>query len=174
MYNIHMTEIIGEYKSFFDDLYDRLKAVGIDITGYPLSHLGIKFASFEEYNNTRDALKSFSRSFAENEHNGRPVAFMWLKEPLQLSHDFTCELLELMPPKPNNQYPTGLEHLGVIIGKELDKFGITHQAVLSGRQNQGPINKPFYISFDNGTRVKFYNLSMQEVLAGEGSSFVPL
>lgn len=169
-----MREVIGDYETFFDDLYLRLRSVGIHIDGRELSHLGIKFASFEEYERMRDVLKLQCKSYAEHEHNGRPVALMWLRQPLALPRGFTCDLLELMPPKPNNHYPTGLEHVGVVIGDGLEAFGVQHAAVLSGRQDQGPINKPFYVSFDNGTRVKFYNLSMKDVIAQEGKAFAEL
>lgn len=169
-----MQNVIGDYAAFFDDLFNRLISIGIDISGLEMSHLGIKFASFAEYERTRDELKSYSKSFSEEEHNGRPIALMWLKDPLQLPHGCVVDLLELMPPKPNNKYPTGLEHLGVVIGRDLEAFGQKYESVLTGRQDQGLINKPFYVAFDNGKRVKFYALSMKEVLAKEGKHFISL
>lgn len=169
-----MQNVIGDYATFFDDLFNRLIEIGIDISRLEMSHLGIKFASFEEYERLRDELKDYSKSFSEEEHNGRPIGMMWLKEPLSLSHGCSVDLLELMPPKPNNQYPTGLEHLGVVIGGDPEAFGQKYESVLSGRQDQGPVNKPFFIAFDNGKRVKFYGLSMKEVLAKEGKQFISL
>jgi len=169
---MEIKEIIGEYEAFFVDIFDRLQKLSIDISGYPLSHLGIKIASFEEYEHIRDQIKEHSAGFAENEHNGRPIGVMQLRIPLELPNGFSVDILELMPPKPGSNYPTGLEHLGVVIGAKLEEFGATHQSIITGRQDQSPICKPFFIAFDNGKRVKFYDLGLKDVIEQEGKVFI--
>ncbi|HWP61349.1 MAG TPA: VOC family protein [Candidatus Paceibacterota bacterium] len=171
---MEMQEIIGDYQAFFGDISDHLQTLGVDISKYPLSHLGIKFASFEEYEHARDAIKKHTAAFAENEHNGRPIAVMQLRTPLHLSRGCSVDILELMPPKPDNKYPTGLEHLGVVIGAALEEFAATHQSVITGRQDQGPLCKPFFILLDTGKRVKFYDLALKDVIEKEGKSFISL
>ena len=80
---MEIKEIIGDYSTFFADIFDRLQKLGIDISGYPLSHLGIKIASFEEYEHLRDEIKKYSVAFAENEHNGRPIGDIALKDVIE-------------------------------------------------------------------------------------------
>ncbi len=167
----HMKDILGDYESFFRKIEQRLAQLGIEIKGRELSHLGFKTATLEDYNRIRGQLMGHSSSFIENVHNGRLIAKLLLKLPLELAPGFHVSLIELMPPKEGQQYVTGLEHLGVVIGDELDTWANEHKAVITGRQDQGPFCQPFFISFDDGTRVKFYQFSLKDVIEKEGHTF---
>ena len=167
-----MERLIGNYKLFFSDILTRLELLRVDITGYPMSHLGVRTATVKEYERLRDEIKKFSASFAENEHNGRPISKLLLCESLLLPGGFIVDLIELMPPKPDVWYPSGLEHCGIVIGEKLEEFAMRHKDVISGRQDQGPYCKPYFITFENGKRVKFYDISLKDVVEKEGHVFI--
>ncbi|MBI4118167.1 MAG: VOC family protein [Parcubacteria group bacterium] len=169
-----MEELIGDYKSFFQDIVSRLKGLGIDIAGYAISHLGVRTTTFEAYERLREDIKKHCVSYVENEHNGRPISKLLLREPLSLLNGFRVDLIELMPPKPNVPYPPGLEHCGIVIGDTLEEFARIHKDAMSGRQDQGPYCQPYFITFDNGKRVKFYDLSLKDVVEKEGHVFLPV
>jgi hypothetical protein len=42
----------------------------------------------------------------------------------------------------------GLEHLGVVVGEDIDDFSRVHRAALTGQQFQGPEVEPVYILFE--------------------------
>ena len=165
--------ILGDYRSFFADLRQRITAAGIDIAGCPLSHLAFRTATPCEYRQVQEQLKPWCRANVENEWNGRPIDKLLLAEPLVLDDDYTVSLIELIPPPHREDWPLGLEHLGVVIGESFDDFTREHEAKFTGRQDQGPYCQPAYITFGNGLTVKFYRWSLGDVVEMEGRPFVP-
>lgn len=166
-----LENLIGDYSSFFSDIYSELKEKGIDIGSYSLSHFGVRAETDAAYETLRDSIKHYCESYVENEHNGRLISKLYLQRALPLPHNFEVQLIELMPPKPSRTYAPGLEHLGVVIGETLREFTKEHERVISGRQDQGPFCKPYIIELKNDKRVKFYDLSLKEVVEKEGHVF---
>lgn len=169
-----MEDILGDYRSFFDELRRCLQDHGIDIDGRRLSHLAFRTAAVEEYRAVQDRLKPRCVSHVENAWNGRPIDKLLLAEPLSLGNGFEVSLIELIPPPHREAWPMGLEHLGVVIGPELEEFVKRHEAVLTGRQDQGPWCQPAYVTFANGLTVKFYRWSLKAVVEKEGRRFQAL
>jgi hypothetical protein len=58
----------------------------------------------------------------------------------------------------------GLEHLGVVVGDEVDAFSRQHRAALTGQQFQSAENEPYYVLFEDFTHVKFYRRSLHDVV----------
>jgi predicted metalloenzyme YecM len=165
-------DVVGDYAQFFADLQRELSEVGIDVAACPLSHLGYKAATMGEYAQVRDRLIEVSGSYLENEHNGRPIAKIILREELVLAEDFVVSMIEVMPPKEPPSALRGLEHCGFVLGDDLEVFIEEHGDVLTGRQDQGPFCQPAYVSFASGRRAKFYSHSLESVVKLEGHSFV--
>lgn len=168
---MNIENIIGNYKVFWNELVSLMKVKDISLNDQRVSHLGVRVESFELYRKKLEELKCLSHSFAENIHNGRSIAKLKLKVSLELEKGFYVDLIELMPPKPNSDYLPGLEHVGIVLGDKLKDFFHAHKDVITGRQNQSSICKPYYIQFKNQKRVKFYNLSLEEVVRQEGHEF---
>lgn len=166
-------DIIGDYRSFFADLRKRLKAIGVDITDCAMSHLAFRTATVPEYEEVQEQLRKFCIADVENVWNGRPIDKLLLREPLTLDRDTEVSLIELIPTPHQRDYPMGLEHLGVVIGETFEEFVKDHDAVLTGRQDQGPFCQPAYITFENNRSVKFYRYSLKDVVEKEGRPFTP-
>lgn len=166
-----MQDIIGDYGAFFSDVAGRLRKRGIDIAGYPLSHLAWRTATFPEYEETRDRIRRFCIGEVENHWNGRLINKLLLREPLQVAAGTEVSLIELIPPPHQRDYPMGLEHLGVVIGDRHEEFIEQHASLLTGRQDQGPFCQPAYITFGNNRSVKFYRWSLETVVEKEGRVF---
>lgn len=166
-----ISSLIGDYKTFFSDTLTQLRDRDISIAGYPMSHLGVRTETIDEYEKLREQIKKLCISYVENEHNGRPISKLLLREPLILPEDFSVSLIELMPPKLDVPYPSGLEHCGVVIGEHLEQFAEEHKSSISGRQDQGPYCQPFFINLENGKRIKFYDVSLKDVVEKEGHMF---
>lgn len=166
-----LQKILGDYQGFFSTQRDRLRALSIDISGYPISHIAFRTETLDEYLDVRDALEAHCLANSENVWNGRPISKLLLNEPLDLSAGFATELIELIPPAHRDRYKMGLEHVGVVIGESLDRFCKQHRAALSGQQHQSAMCEPYFVRFDDDTMVKLYRHSLLDVCVHEGQRF---
>ena len=159
-----LAEIIGDYGAFFSAQLQRLQDVGIDIAGCELSHLAYRTATYDEDLLKRDAIETFCISNVENVWIGRPISIMQLSAPLDLGSGFIVPVIELIPPVHRRVYKMGLEHVGVVIGEDVDEFSRLHRGVLTGQQFQSEECEPYYITFfEDFTMVKFYQMSLLEI-----------
>ena len=65
----------------------------------------------------------------------------------------------------------GLEHLGVVVGEEIDDFSRVHRAALTGQQFQSPEVEPYYILFEDFTHVKFCPRFLHDGVILQGARF---
>src|SRR5476649_770828 len=143
----NIEKIIGNYQEFFSDLLRRMKKSGINIDGMPLSHLLYRAATILEYEKLRDELKNYCSEFVETQFNGRAVSILILEKPLLLEDGFTVSMIELLAPRSVHMYPSGLESIGVIVGKQLSQFINQHNDVLTGVKDHGQHCQPAFITF---------------------------
>jgi predicted metalloenzyme YecM len=148
-------DIIGDYRAFAALQRDRLVARGIDIRPYPLSHLAVRVPEWDQYVHLRTMLERHATANLENVWNGRPISKIVLAEPLEVFDGMAVPLIELIPPVHQRVYKMGLEHLGVVVGEDVDAFSHTHRAALTGQQFQSADNEPYYTLFEDFTHVKF-------------------
>jgi predicted metalloenzyme YecM len=135
-------DIIGDYRAFAAQQRDRLLARGIDIRPYPLSHLAVRVPEWDQYVHVRTLLERHATANVENVWNGRPISIILLATPLEVLDEMSVPLIELIPPVHQRVYKMGLEHLGVVIGDEVDAFSREHRAALTGQQFQSADNEP--------------------------------
>jgi len=166
-----IAEIIGDYRAFAAMQRDRLVARGIDIAPYPLSHLAVRVADWDLYVHQRTLLERHARANSENVWNGRPISLIVLAEPLDVLDGTPVSLIELIPPVHQRVYRMGLEHLGVVVGEDIDDFSRVHRAALTGQQFQSPSVEPCYVLFEDFTHVKFYRRSLYDGVILEGARF---
>src|SRR5918994_6993960 len=159
-----IADIIGDYRAFAAMQRDRLRARGIDITPYPLSHLAVRVADWDLYVHQRTLLERRAKANRENVWNGRPISLLVLAEPLDVLDGTSVSRIELIPPVHQRVYRMGLEHLGVVVGENIDEFSRVHRAVLTGQQFQSPDVEPVYVLFEDFTHVKFYRRSFFDVV----------
>jgi len=163
-------KIIGDYKAFFSDSYHRLSKVGIPIKDMPLIQFLYRTSTVPEYEGIRDRLKIFCREYVETDFNGRSVAILILKEPLELEDGFTVDMMELAGPRAAHIYPSGLESFGIFV-QDSASFKKKYQKILTGVKDHGTYCKPAFITFDNGKTVKFYDITLKEIILREGWYF---
>jgi predicted metalloenzyme YecM len=171
---MQLEQLIGDYQTFFSDLLHRLKNSGINITGMPLSHLLYRVTTLSEYEMLRDQLKVFCCEFVETQFNDRAVSILILKEPLVLEEGFIVSMIELPAPRLVHMYPSGLESIGVTVGKTLPSFINQYHDVLTGIKDHGEHCQPAYITFNNDKTAKFYDISLREIVILQGWSIDPV
>jgi len=160
--------LIGDYQAFFSDLLMRMRKSAINMTGMPMSHLLYRTATQSEYEKLRDEIKELCSEFVETQFNGRAVSILILKNPLVLEDGHTVSMIELPAPRSAHMYPSGLESIGVVVGKTLPKFIEKHKAVLTGVKEHGIYCQPAFITFDNEKTAKFYDISLREIVILQG------
>jgi hypothetical protein len=95
-----------------------------------------------------------------------------LATPLEILDGMSVPLIELIPPVHQRVYKMGLEHLGVVVGDEVEAFSRQHRAALTGQQFQSADNEPYYVLFEDFTHVKFYRVSLHDgVVLQHGATF---
>src|SRR3954463_15693834 len=163
-------DIIGDYRAFAAQQFDRLLARGINARPYPLSHLAVRVPEWDQYVHVRHLLEGHAVANRENVWNGRPISLIVPAEPLEVLDGKLVPLIELIPPVHQRVYKMGLEHLGVVVGDTFDAFVAAHKPVLTGQQFQGPNSTPdpVYILFEDFTHVKFYRLSLRASVELDG------
>lgn len=166
-----IADIIGDYRAFAAMQSERLLARGIDISGYPLSHIAVRVADWDLYVHQRTLLERHAWANNESLWNGRPISTIMLKEPLQVLDGATVPMIELIPPVHQRVYRMGMEHLGVVIGEEVDAFSRKHRAALTGQQFQSAGFEPYYVLFGDFTHVKFYRISLYEGVILQGETY---
>jgi predicted metalloenzyme YecM len=166
-----IADIIGDYRAFAAMQRDRLSARGIDIAPYALSHLAVRVPEWDLYVQQRTLLERHATANLEDVWNGRPISKIVLAEPLVVLDGKPVWRIELIPPVHQRVYRMGLEHLGVVVGEEVDAFAREHRAVLTGQQFQSAAVDPYYVLFEDFTHVKFYRRSFFDVCIDEGAVF---
>jgi len=165
-------DIIGDYRAFAARQRDRLLARGIDLRPYTLSHLAFRVPEWDQYVHVRTMLERHAKATHENVWNGRPISLILLATPLEVLDGMSVPLIELIPPVHQRVYKMGLEHLGVVVGDEVDAFSRQHRAALTGQQFQSAENEPYYVLFEDFTHVKFYLRSLHDaVVLQSGATF---
>jgi predicted metalloenzyme YecM len=148
----------------------RLAELGIDADSYAVSHLAVRAPTWTEYQFARAGLEASASANVENVWNGRPISKILLHTPLDLgAHE--VELIELIPPFHQRVYAMGLEHVGLVVGRDLERFVDQHVEVLTGRQFQSRRCRPAYRLFEDYTHVKFYQRSLMDECMREGARF---
>lgn len=157
-------------RHFYLRQLSRLTDLGIDAGGYPISHLAVRAPTWTEYVYARTGLERSASSNVENVWNGRPISKIVLRTPLDLGpHE--VELIELIPPFHQRVYAMGLEHVGLVVGRDLERFVDRHLEALTGRQFQSRDCRPAYRLFEDYTHVKFYERSLRDECTREGARF---
>jgi predicted metalloenzyme YecM len=163
-----VSDIIGDYRRFAAMQHERLLARGIDIDPYALSHLAVRVPEWDQYVHLRTLLERHASANDESVWNGRPISKIVLATPLEVLGGKIVSLIELIPPVHQRVYRMGLEHLGVVVGEDVDAFSRDHRAALTGQQFQSADCEPYYVLFEDFTHVKFYRWSLYDVCVREG------
>src|SRR4029453_15797055 len=166
-----IADIIGDYRAFAAMQRDRLVARGIDIAPYPLRHLAVRVADWDLYVHQRTLLERHARANSENLWNGRPISLIVLPEPLDVLDGTPVSLIELIPPVHQRVYRMGLEHLGVVVGEEVDDFSRVHRAALTGQQFRAPHGEPSSTLLEAFTPVNFSRRSLYDGALLQGARF---
>ena len=164
-------DIPTQLRGFVAQQDRRCRSLGIDVSGYAISHVAVRCRTWDEYVATRDSLERVASANLENVWNGRPISKLVLSEPVPVGGERHVSVIELIAPFHQRIYKMGLEHVGYVVGDTFGEFAQTHFAVLTGQQFQSEYCAPVYVLFSDYTHVKFYERSLRDACILEGADF---
>lgn len=164
-------DVLAEVPQFCAEQAAKCAERGIDVSSFAISHVAVRTRTWRDYVRLREEIEAHSSGNLENVWNGRPISKLLLRDPVPVGPGQAVPLIELIPPFHQRVYRMGPEHVGYVVGDDVDHFGIRHREVLTGQQFQSPVCEPYYILFPDYTHVKFYRWSLGDVILREGGSF---
>lgn len=119
---IELTDVIGDYTTFLEDVLDAVEAEGFDINDFSqIDHICYRTSSTENYHEMQFSLEAVANLVGETSVNGRPISTYRLIEPIY--HDiWRIDAIELPAPKPGKHYDEGLEHIELVIFDDMQTF----------------------------------------------------
>lgn len=168
---VSIKELIGDYAGFFAQQRSRMADLEFDIGSYPLSHIAFRAATDTDYLRIRNELEKCCDANVENEWRGRAISKLQFSDPLDLGGGATVSMLELIPPPHKPGQKTGLDHVAVVLGEHIDPFAQRYREMLIGENQSSLPSAPYRISFKDGSSVKFYRISLKDLVIAQGFSF---
>lgn len=117
-----MSEILGSYKEFIENISRGLGELGIERDELAMmDHVCYRVETERRYQELLAELKQTSQFLGETEVGGRMIAAFELHEYLKAG-GWTVPYFELPAPKDGSPYPEGLEHAELVVVGGLDRF----------------------------------------------------
>ncbi|KAJ3149023.1 hypothetical protein HDU89_004025 [Geranomyces variabilis] len=177
--------LASEHASFLTRVVSSLQTLGISLPpNYAIDHICYRTSTTDEYTRRKAELAMLGTLLVENDIGGRLIAcyklhaehaLRWLQSTAASgveSIDRLIDVVELPAPKPGRLYPSGLEHVEVVVDDmSLEDFAARHPDVKfdwSGMKK--PINRDLRIDFreggveGGGFSVKFHEQTLEKVI----------
>ena len=160
---MNIESVIGDYKSFLDEIFYNLKTVGVSLDDLvELDHIAYRTDSILKYEEIKKALLSFLKAYSDKEFGGRNILVGRFEQPLVYNR-FKISGIEVLAPKKNNMYKNGLEHAEFVISGTLKDFRAKYKNIdFNLNAYKRDINPELIIEFDN-CAVKFHEISLLDV-----------
>jgi len=162
---MNLVNIIGNYDSFLDDVFQNIKDTGFGLSEFSeLDHICYRVETREMYIAKKIELGEIGDLLSEEIIAGRPIAIYKLKIPI-LFNGFKIDCIELPAPKVRNRFKEGLEHAEFVINVPLSDFLVRHHNINFGLDSYDKeINPELEAEFED-CAVKFHEKNILEVIA---------
>ncbi len=101
---------ILDAQTYLDPYFKEIEKAGIDLSRFPLDHLGFSTVSKEHYETTKVKLQTLGKLIREHLVSGRRVAVFRLKTPI-IYNEYSIDAIELIEPKKGESPTDGFEHV---------------------------------------------------------------
>ncbi len=115
-------EIIGDYKTFLDDILARIKSEGFDMADFSqIDHMCYRVSTVEAYQQKKIDCEAIGILLTETMINNRPISTFRFKQPI-VHKGWRIDALELPAPKEGSDYTEGLEHIELVLYDDIPTF----------------------------------------------------
>ncbi len=156
-------QIIGNYKSFLDKIFNNLKNINFDLNDLKkLDHIAYRTETTAKYEKLKKELIVFSSTNSEVIFGNRKILVCRLKKSL-IYNDFKIPGIELLAPKENNSFKNGLEHAEFVTQNNLKNIKKKYNTInFNLNAYNRKINPELIINFQN-CAVKFHTKSLLKI-----------
>ena len=149
---------IDGYRDFLDSWFSEIEKAGIDVTGFPLDHLGYSADSSEEYDKIKSEFLNIGKLFREAMVSNRRVGIFELFKPLEYKN-YLISAVELIEPKTGESRKSGYEHAEFTIDFPFEDLVKKYPNLPWDINNVNRSDFPrLKIVLGNGTELKFNRL----------------
>lgn len=113
--------ITSNFAAFLDEIYSRLRLLGIDTDSLSLDHIGYLAADAADFDQQIAMLEGKARKHSVKIVGGIRVAIYSLPTPLKYNSQVFTEV-EVVEPKAGKNVKSGLEHAEFLTGISLEEF----------------------------------------------------
>ncbi len=117
-----LEKIIGDHKSFLDDILGRVMYEGFDLSDFvQIDHMCYRTTSLENYDVKKSELSRVAKLLGETMINGRPISTFRLNDPV-IHSPWRIDAIELPAPKARSNHQEGLEHVEFVLYDDIPTF----------------------------------------------------
>ena len=155
--------VLGDCGFFLDGVFQDLERSGFFLDEFEeLDHIAYRTENIEKYEEVKNKLIGFSKTYDEKMFNGRLIFVCRLETPIEYGR-FSIEGIELLAPKENNKHKNGLEHAEFVVKTTLPEFRKKHGDIDFDSDAYGREENPeLEVKFEC-CAVKFHEQSLLEV-----------
>ena len=159
-----------EAARFAQTLVDRVTALGVDVSGYPIDHLCFRTATFTEYRQACSEIAPIADLLAESLVNGRMISTFLFRRPVKWLNR-SIPLIEIPAPKAGKPTPNGFEHVEFVV-PDLKAFRAKYETLtFDDRGLAKKLNPELELKL-GAQAVKFHPLPLDEVIRLEKAGMV--
>ena len=149
-------DVLGEYESFLDNVFEELNALKVDVSNFEIDHICYRVETKNRYNELKFQLNNISKLLSEQLINGRYICIFELEEPL-LYKNYSISCIELPQSKEEQTYKEGFEHIEFVIPTSLEEFKNTYKHLHLNTKNVNSTRNPdITLQLDSNISVKFH------------------
>ncbi|KAI8817152.1 Glyoxalase/Bleomycin resistance protein/Dihydroxybiphenyl dioxygenase [Fimicolochytrium jonesii] len=172
------TTLQQAFPAFIAQVFISLSSINIHIpAAYEIDHLCFRTSTAAEYDSYKAELASLGTLLTESIVGGRHIATYKLRPEHALHYtqttdckpvDRTIDVIELPSPKPGRPYPSGIEHVEVVVDVPLEVYRDRYKDVGWDERGMGKgLNRDLRLDFTAAGKefsVKFHEQSLERVI----------
>jgi predicted metalloenzyme YecM len=152
-------------EEFLDRIFAGLTEAKIDVSTFFCDHICWRVETPEEYEAEKVKFGAISMLLVENEVRGRYIATYKLNDPIKYKGR-EIPLVELPSPKKGSPYPSGWEHVEMVITDSFEEFVAKHPHLkFDMSASKLPFNPEMRYAIEGGkVNVKFHHMPLEKVI----------
>lgn len=166
-YQKTLMNVVWDYVSFLNTIEANVADKQIDVCDMTIDHISYRTQTDDLYIIKKQELTQVASMIHESMISDRLISIWKLQNPIKHGQSI-ISIIELSAPKSGKVTQTGLDHVEYVTLSSLDELQNRHPHIIRETKWLARIwNQDIECGFDDGTRVKFHNQSLEQVVISE-------
>lgn len=141
-----------------------LTKIGVDVTGFPIDHLGYRTFTGVEFDKVNKELENWGSMLNIVNVRGRPISVFKLYKPLKyLNYEITCVEI-ISPAEGDRKFLRKLEHAEFVAPSLRDMLNNNPEVEFITANFQNPVNPELILNFPNDANCKFHEKPLEDMI----------